>query len=317
MCRKLRGTVGEQKMADLPLDRLQPAPPFTFCGVDYFGPFYIKDGRRELKPYGVLFTCLSSCAIHLETAKTLETDSFLNALRRFLARRGPVRQLRSDQGTNLTGAQRELRQALSEMDQNKVRSFLLERECDWFEFQMNVPASSHMGGVRERQIRTARNVLNAPPSSRWKAVGRRISATEAIVNTRPLAVPNISYPTDAEPLIPNHLLTMKSRILLPPPGEFQRADLYLVKRWRRVQYLVDQFWLRWHKDFLCTRQERPKWNKPRRNMCVGDVVLIKDDNAPRNCWRKARVDDVYTDEDGLVRKVRIIVADSSLNEHGE
>ena len=92
-------------MADLPLDGLQPAPPFTFCRVDYFGPFYIKDGRRELKRYGVLFTCLSLRAIHLETAKTLETDSILNALRRFLARRGPVRQLRSDQGTNLTGAQ--------------------------------------------------------------------------------------------------------------------------------------------------------------------------------------------------------------------
>ena len=322
MCRKLRGTVGEQKMADLPLDRLQPAPPFTFCGVDYFGPFYITDGRKELKRYGVLFTCLSSRAIHLETAKTLETDSFLNALRRFLARRGPVRQLRSDQGTNLTGAQRELREALTEMDQNKVRSFLLERECDWFEFQMNVPASSHMSGVWERQIRTARNVFNALFLQDGKQLDEEslqtfMRETEAIVNSRPLAVANISSPSDAEPLTPNHLLTMKSRILLPPPGEFQRADLYLVKRWRRVQYLVDQFWLRWRKDFLCTLQERPKWNKPRRNMCVGDIVLIKDDNALRNCCRKARVDDVYTDDDGLVPKVKIVVADSSLNEHGE
>ena len=95
--------------------------------------------------------------------------------------------------------------------------------------------------------------------------------TEAIVNSRPLAVANISSPTDAEPLTPNHLLTMKSRMLLPPPGEFQRADLYLVKRWRRVQYLADLFWLWWREDFLCTLQERPKWNKPRRNMCVGDI----------------------------------------------
>ena len=163
-------------MADLPLDRLKPAPPFTFCGVDYFGPFYIKDGRREPKRSGVLFTCLSSHAIYLETAKTLETDSFLNALRHFLARRGPVRQLRSDQGTNLTGAQRELREALSKMDQNKVRSFLLERECDWFEFQMNVPASSHMGSVWEPQIRTALNVLNALLLQDGKQLGQRIIA---------------------------------------------------------------------------------------------------------------------------------------------
>ena len=321
-CRRLRGTVSEQKMADLPVDRLQPAPPFTFCGVDYFGPFYIKDGRKELKRYGVLFTCLSSRAIHLETAKTLETDSFLNALRRFLARRGPVRELRSDQGTNITGAQRELREALTEMNQNEVRSFLLERECDWFEFQMNVPASSHMGGVWKRQIRTARNVLNALLLQDGKQLDEEslqtfMCETEAIVNSRPLTVSNISSPTETEPLTPNHLLTMKSRILLPPPGQFQRADLYLVKRWRRVQYLVNQFWLRWRKEFLSTLQERPKWNKPRRNMRVGDIVLIKDDNVPRNLWRKARVDDVYTDDDGLVRKVKIVVADSSLNERGE
>ena len=80
-CRKLRGALQEQKMANLPKDRLEPAPPFTHCGVDYFGPWLIKEGRKELKRYGVLFTCLSSRAIHLEVSATLETDSFINALR--------------------------------------------------------------------------------------------------------------------------------------------------------------------------------------------------------------------------------------------
>ena len=87
---RLRGTIQEQKMADLPSDRLEPAPPFTYCAVHYFGPWYIKEGRKELKRYGVLFTCLASRTIHLEVAKTLETDSFINVLRCFLARRGPV-----------------------------------------------------------------------------------------------------------------------------------------------------------------------------------------------------------------------------------
>ena len=147
--------------------------------------------------------------------------------------------------------------------------------------------------------------------------------TEAIVNSRPLTVTNLGSPTDAEPLTPNHLLTMKSRILLPPPGEF-RADQYLVKRWRRVQYLVNQFLSRWRKEFLNTLQERQKWSNPRRNMRVGDImlikgdiVLIKDDNTPRNLWRKARVDEAYMDDDGLVRKVRLTVADPLLNEHGK
>ena len=115
-CRRLRAKVQEQKMADLPEDRLTPTPPFTYCGVDYFGPWYVKEGRKELKRYGVLFTCLVTRAIHLEVANSLETDSYINALRRFICRRGPVRQMHSDNGSNFIGARRELKEALAEMD---------------------------------------------------------------------------------------------------------------------------------------------------------------------------------------------------------
>lgn len=141
--------------------------------------------------------------------------------------------------------------------------------------------------------------------------------TEAIVNSRPLTTDNLTSPNEGEPLTPNHLLTMKSRVLLPPPGEFQKADIYLVKRWRRVQYLVNQFWLRWRREFLHSLQERQKWVHPRRNMQIGDIVLLREDNVPRNSWRMARIEDVYTDEDGLVRKVKLVVGDSSLNVKGE
>ena len=105
-CQKLRGMVEEQKMADLPLDRSEPTPPFTFSTVDYFGPWIIKEGRREVKRYGVLFTCMASRAVHLESANSLDTASFINALRRFVCRGGPVCQLRSDQGSNFMGARR-------------------------------------------------------------------------------------------------------------------------------------------------------------------------------------------------------------------
>ena len=73
-CQKLRGAVQEQRMSDLPEDRLESTPPFTYCAVDYFGPFIVKDGRKELKRYGVLFTCMASRAMHRETANSLETD---------------------------------------------------------------------------------------------------------------------------------------------------------------------------------------------------------------------------------------------------
>ncbi len=113
--RKLRGSTCEQKMEDLPKDRLEPAPPFTYSAVDYFGPFYIKDRRSELKRSGVLFTCLASRAIHKETSNSMTRDSFINAYRRFVCKRGPVRELRSDRGSNFIGSKNELIAALEEM----------------------------------------------------------------------------------------------------------------------------------------------------------------------------------------------------------
>ena len=83
-------------MADLPKERITPSPPFTYCGVDYFGPFFIKQERKEAKRYGAIFSCLASRAVHIEATDSLETNSFLNAIRRFVARRGPVHEIRSD-----------------------------------------------------------------------------------------------------------------------------------------------------------------------------------------------------------------------------
>ncbi|XP_074627004.1 uncharacterized protein LOC141885000 [Acropora palmata] len=72
ICRKLKSTPQDQKMADLPEDRLTPAPPFTYVGVDYFGPYVTKEGRKERKGYGALFTCLVSRAVHIEVAHSLD-----------------------------------------------------------------------------------------------------------------------------------------------------------------------------------------------------------------------------------------------------
>ena len=105
-------------MAELPYDRLEPTPPFTNCAVDYSGPFVIREGRKDLKRYGVLFTCMASRAVHVEASATLETDYFINAFSRFVSRRGPIRQLRWDQGTNFVGARRELKTALNEVHQD-------------------------------------------------------------------------------------------------------------------------------------------------------------------------------------------------------
>lgn len=321
-CRKLRGAVQEQRMAELPDDRVEPAPPFTNSAVDCFGPFIIKEGRKELKRYGVLFTCMASRAIHIEVAATLETDSFINALRRFLCRRGPIRQLRSDQGTNFVGARRELKEGLDRLDHTRIRNELQHHNCDWFVFNMNFPSASHMGGVWERQIRSVRNVLASLLQSNSTQLNEESLSTllceaEAIVNSRPLTVDSLNDPLSPYPLTPNHLLTMKTKVVLPPPGVFQSADMYCRKRWRRVQHLANEFWVRWKKEYLQSLQQRQRWTKPRRETRVGDVVIVKDDDQPRNKWQLARVVETFPSADGHVRKVKIAVADRALDRSGK
>ena len=102
-CRALRGKLGEQKMSDLPKARFSEEGPFTYTGMDMFGPFYTKDGRKQQKRFVTLFTCMSSRAVHLESMVNMNTDSFIQALRRFLARRGVVREIVSDNGKNFVG----------------------------------------------------------------------------------------------------------------------------------------------------------------------------------------------------------------------
>ena len=132
-----------------------------------------------------------------------------------------------------------------------------------------------------------------------------------------MSVESLNYPLSELPLTPNHLLTMKSKVLFPPPGKFVKPDLYVRKRWRRIQYVANEFWNRWRKEYLSNLQSRSKWVTSSRNMKVGDIVLIKDDNSSRNQWKLGLVTVAEPDDDGLVRKVSLKTRSSSVNKKGK
>ena len=314
-CRELRGKLGEQKMADLPPERVNPSPPFTYCGADMFGPFSVTEGRKEIKCYGCIFTCMSTRAVHIEVTSKLDADTFIQALRRFIGRRGQVRTIRTDNGTNFIGAENELKRALEEMDDDKVQEFLASKGCDWIVWKRNPPEASHMGGVWERQIRSIRTILTALMKEHSTILNKEslrtfMVETEAIINSRPLTIDNLSDPDNLTPLSPMQLLTFKSNVVFPPPGKFERPDVYSRKHWRRVQYLANEFWSRWRTEYLTTLQPRQKWTKESRNFMVGDVVLVKDSSVftKRNGWPMALVEEVLPSSDGLVRQVKLRVA---------
>ena len=93
-CRSMRGRIDQQIIVDLPKDRVNEAPPFTYCGVDLFGPFLVKERWSEMKRYGALFTYLASRAVHIEVVASMETDSLIMALLRVIARRGNIRTIK-------------------------------------------------------------------------------------------------------------------------------------------------------------------------------------------------------------------------------
>ncbi|XP_064641961.1 uncharacterized protein LOC135496530 [Lineus longissimus] len=318
-CRRLRGRPQEQKMSNLPEDRTEASPPFTYCGADCFGPFYVKDNRKEVKRYGVIFTCLALRAVHIEVLDDMSTDAFINGLRCLIAIRGTVRKIRCDQGSNFIGAKHELKLALNELDADMIRAYLLQHSC---EFDMNPPAASHMGGIWERMIRSTRSILNglldqSKCQLNTSSLRTFLYESMAIINSRPLTVDNLGDPNSPLPLSPNNILTMKSSVIAPPPGEFVKEDIYARKRWRRVQWLSKQFWERWRNEYLLNLQARQKWQGERRNIEVGDVVLLKDQALSRCDWHMAIVEDVSKGNDGLARKTKIRLANTRLDKKGK
>ena len=304
-CQRLYGRARTQKMAELPADRVSvKSTPWEDVGVDLFGPFYVSHGRRREKRWGCVFTCLAIRAIHLEVLATMDSDSFLNAFRRFCARRGTPTRVRSDQGTNFVGALAELRAEFQEI--NKLQVVLTARNMG-VEWIFNPPHASHHGGVWERMIRTVRKVLVAimPSASVSEEVlTTAFVETEGLVNGRPLTKCS-SDGCDDTPLTPNHFLVMKYNA--PPPWREFGAGEALRKRWKLTQNLAYEFWKRWTKEYLPELQARRKWNDDQPNYKTGELVLLVEEQqkSARGRWPLARIEEVKVSEDGRVRSVKL------------
>ncbi|XP_067947248.1 uncharacterized protein [Watersipora subatra] len=318
-CRRLRGRPIEQLMADLPQERVDPAPPFSHIGMDCFGPFHIKDKRTELKKYGLILTCLYSRAIHIETLDDLSADALINALRCFICIRGPVKTIRCDNGTNFVGASNEFAKELEKLDSKSYLGRYFQQAQINFEF--NVPNASHAGGIWERQIRNVRAVLNGMIAGKYNgrlnSAGLRTALYEAmaVVNSRPLAVDDLHNPQGIV-LTPNHLVTMKGQSIPSPPGVFEGSEIYGRKMWRRVQQFGEEFWKLWKTQYLTNITRRQRWETKKENLSQGDIVLLVDDHLPRNEWCTAVVEEPLESQDGLVRKAKLRLANRWIDKKG-
>ncbi|XP_058465085.1 uncharacterized protein LOC131438809 [Malaya genurostris] len=302
-CRVYRAKPGEPRMASLPQARVQPyVRPFTFTGLDYFGPLVVKRGRSNVKRWVALFTCLTIRAVHLEAVHSLSTESCRMAIRRFVAKRGAPQQIFSDNGTNFHGAARILANEIKAIN-HEIAATFTNSDTKWY---FNPPSAPHMGGVWERKVRSVKDafkVLAHHERLDDEGLVTLLAEVEMIINSHPLTFVPLEG-AEQDVVTPNSFLLMSSsgsnnlnRIPIDEP-------ISLRTNWKLMQHLLNQFWKRWIQAYLPTIARRTKWFSELRPLEEGDLVIVVDESV-RNGWLRGRIVKTYTAVDGQVRKVDV------------
>lgn len=306
-CQFWRSKPQNPKMADLPPCRLRLfKPPFFSTGVDCFGPFQVKIGRRQEKRWGILYKCLTTRCLHLDLLEHLDTDAFLLSLRRFIARRGKPFEILCDNGTNFTGGDHELRESFSQMTP-ELQTQLAKQQI---QFRYIPPSAPHFGGTWEREVKsvkTALRVILREQSVPESVLQTLLVEVEGILNSKPLGYVSSDI-ADPDPVTPNMLL-MGRRDASLPQVLYDSNELLGKRRWRHSQVLADQFWTAFIRSYLPELQGRQKWTSDGKGLAVGQVVLLIDHQLPRALWPVGTVTETYAGADKRIRTAKVKVKD--------
>ena len=296
----------------LPKMRVQASQPFSTTGVDFTGALYVRDSIGERKVYICLFTCACTRAVHLELVCDLSVDSFLLAFCRFVSRKSLPTLMVSDNASTYLAAAEEIKELFESVD---LREALGRQHVTWSFIPKRAP---WYGGFWERLVGLTKQAIK-------KTLGRTfvtlqtletvVVEVESILNDRPLTYVSSDI-SDPEPLTPAHLIYGRRIVSVPHAVEDHDEDAdpsYLSdqdirKVTSRHSKLIQQFWIRWRKEYLTALREFHKaTGNNRRVIKKGDVVVVHDD-CPRLHWKLAVVDDLVEGNDGLIRSAHISTA---------
>lgn len=311
VCRKARARKCQQIMSDLPPERITPARPFEYTTVDLFGPYEVKDEVRKkvkLKVWGIVFCCMASRAIHTDVVSDQSTEGFLLAYQRFTALRGHPKKLWSDPGKNFVGARPALKELYHFLDQQITSELENEASKHGTEWSWKIhPADSpHRNGAAEAAVRTVKRALHNMRGEglfTWSEFQTFMFMAANLANERPIDARTQSREDCIEYISPNSLLLGRTG----PRGDlgsFEFED-YSYKRLRVIQAEVNWFWRKWSQLAGPNLFVRSKWHTKQRNVAVGDVVWLADQNALRSQYKLGRVVNVNADKEGIVRDANI------------
>nr|CAH7746010.1 unnamed protein product [Callosobruchus chinensis] len=305
VCYRYRAKALTPIMASLPEQRLNPRLPFQVTGVDYAGPFMIKDrsgrGCRLSKAYACLFICFTVKTVHLELVTDLSKDAFISALRRFVARRGKPSQIFSDNGTNFVASNSELRELGGFICKNKdeLEKSVHNEGIDW---RFIPPRSPHFGGLWEAGVKSIKHHLRRVLKDNhftFEQFYTILVQVEAILNSRPIS-PLSESVEDLNPLTPSHFLVGRP-LMAVPDADVSTVPVNRLSLYQHIQQLVQHIWSRWSKEYVSELQVRTKWKVNQHSLQKGVLVLIKDDQQPPLRWKLGRVEEIHPGKDGIVR----------------
>lgn len=304
LCELRRCKPQTPQIADLPAIRFEAGiRPFSFAGLDYFGPMNVKVGRQSHKRWGVIYTCLTIRAVWIDVVPSYDTTACILSIRDFINREGVVQEFYSDNGSYFKGADNELTREIMKIDMQRLSDEFTSCYTKWY---FNPPETPHMGGMWERLISPVKTCLYESMITRTptdQMLRSWLIEAENIVNARPLTFVPIDSEED-EALTPNHFIFGSSNGL-KPPGKFKSDGPYLRDQWKEVQRCTDIFWKRFIHEYIPTLIRRTKWFDPIKPLEVGDLVINFDEDAPRNTYKRARVVETIVGTNQQVRRAKV------------
>lgn len=304
-CQRNAVKLQQQMMAPLPEPRVTLTKPFLHTGLDFAGPFQIKSkegrGIRSFKAYIAIFVCLATKAIHIELVGSLTSDAAIAAIKRFVAKRGVVKMMYSDNGTNFVGAFRKLK---------RIMELVRDQNLEW---KFIPPSAPHFGGLWEAGVKSIKFHLKRVLSNisfTWEEMTTILAQIENVLNSRPLC-PLTNDIDDINPLTPNHFLFGQQFVPIVEENYISTPE-NLLKRWQLCTQKYQEVCKRYKTEYLHRLIHRPKWLKTFENVRIGQLFLIKDDNRDVSQWPLGRITEIHPGSDGLVRVVTLKTKSGSM-----
>lgn len=301
-CARQTAPFAQQQMAQLPEPRVNRQPPFTHVGVDFAGHLAFDEGDEQVKGALLVFTCLTTRAIHLELTHSADAEDFILALKRMSNSKGTPSDLYSDNARTFKKAKQALQNPRA-----AINVEIWPHGLPMIRWHFSTEAAPHTGGVWERMVQLVkRPLVKTLRRARLSCVELETlcKEVEGMVNDRPLA----EMSADSMDAVTPSMLLLGRRLRAAPEvleAEVPRPDV--AGQWQARNDLMEKLWEAWTRQYCNTLQRMGKWNTTRPNLQVGDLVIVRLEIKKRHQWPMARVTGLHPGPDGLTRKVSLLL----------